>query len=161
MQFLYTFCHIGANNIYTVQIWYIQYHLQPCVSQTMTSLKTSAYSDCGVLWATNPIDESNLVYQKKRKEKKKMKSAGAWCYAQNIQNKSIRLRSNQTWRCNRNWSFSSNRCGSNLRRPTGSQHHQPNLETGCHLMVERPPPPPLLYIPAGHVASAWFGVDAA
>lgn len=48
MQFLYTFCHIGANNIYTVQIWYIQYHLQPCVSQTMTSLKTSAYLDCGV-----------------------------------------------------------------------------------------------------------------
>lgn len=62
MQFLYTFCHIGANNIYTVQIWYIQYHLQPCVSQTMTSLKTSAYSDCGVLCVTNPINESNLVY---------------------------------------------------------------------------------------------------
>ena len=33
MQFLYTFSHIGANNIYTVQFWYIQYHLQPCVSQ--------------------------------------------------------------------------------------------------------------------------------
>lgn len=35
----------------------------------MTSLKTSAYSDCGVLCVTNPIDESNLVYQKKRKNK--------------------------------------------------------------------------------------------
>jgi len=37
MQFLYTFSHIGANNIYTVQFWYIQYHLQPCVSQTVQS----------------------------------------------------------------------------------------------------------------------------
>lgn len=33
MQFLYTFSHIGVNYIYTVQIWYIQYHIQPCVSR--------------------------------------------------------------------------------------------------------------------------------
>lgn len=60
MQFLYTFSHIGANNIYTVQFWYIQYHLQPCVSQTNIQSENNYFLRFffffGVSETTNPID---------------------------------------------------------------------------------------------------------
>lgn len=101
-----------------------------------------------------------FLFFKKRKEIK-IKSAGAWCFAQNIQNRvlgCVQTKLDDATKIRRSVHF---------RRPTGSQHHQRNLGNGCNgceTTTTSTPPlplPRLPYIPAGYGASAWFGVDAA